>query len=167
MIGEQLLPEFDHEMASTRTVLSLVTDEHAAWKPHDKSYTMGELALHIANLLAWTRMTLTKSEYDLNPPDGSDAPTRSYTTSTDLLEVFDANVKDARDAIASTSDEEFMRPWTLKNGGQTVFTQPRAGVLRSFLFNHVYHHRGQMTVYLRLRDVPLPMVYGPTADTQM
>ena len=150
-----------------RTVLALVSDDDADWKPHAKSYTMGQLAMHIANLLTWAKLTLTESEFDLNPPGGTQTPSRSYTSPDDLLDTFDANVKQARDAIANTDDDEFRKPWTLKHAGQDVFTQPRIGVLRSFLLNHVYHHRGQLTVYLRLRDIPLPMVYGPTADTKM
>ena len=166
MISEQVLPEFDREMATTRTVLELVRDEDADWQPHMKSFSMGKLAVHIANLPRWARLALHATEYDMNPPGGSDEPPRTYESTSALLEEFDTNVQAAHDAIASASDEDFMQGWTLKSGGHEVFTQPRVGVLRSFVMNHIYHHRGQLTVYLRLRDIPLPMVYGPTADTR-
>jgi uncharacterized damage-inducible protein DinB len=167
MIADNLLPEFDHEMATTRTVLALVRDEDADWKPHTKSFSMGDLALHITNLPQWAGLTLTATEYDMNPPGGSDDPPRRFESSAALLDVFDANVKAAREVIANTSDDDFAVGWTLKNDGHDIFTQPRIGVMRGFIMNHIIHHRGQLTVYLRLRDIPLPMVYGPTADTKM
>ena len=165
MIREQFLPEFDREMATTRTVLALVRDEDADWQPHEKSFSMGNLALHIVNLPKWAGLALHATEYDMNPPEGSDEPPRAFRSTSALLQEFDTNVEAARKAIEGTSDEAFMEGWTLKSGGHEVFTQPRVGVLRSFVMNHIYHHRGQLTVYLRLRDIPLPMVYGPTADT--
>ncbi len=165
MISKSLLPEFDHEMATTRTVLELVRDEDAEWQPHEKSFSMANLAQHIANLPKWALLALNATEYDMDPPEGSNDPPSTYESTSALLEGFDTNVQAARDAIESTSDEGFMVGWTLKSGGRELFTQPRVGIIRSFVMNHIYHHRGQLTVYLRLRDIPLPMVYGPTADT--
>jgi len=162
-IAESMLPEFDREMTNTRKVLERVPEAHHAWKPHEKSYTMGELALHLANIPTWTAITLKQSELDVGASGGKPAR-REFTTRQALLETFDANVTAAREAIVSTPDEEMMKPWTLKDGGRVVFTMPKAAVLRSWIFNHPIHHRGQLTVYLRMKDVPLPNIYGPTAD---
>jgi uncharacterized damage-inducible protein DinB len=164
-IAQSILPEFDHETANTRKVLERVPEAYVAWKPHAKSYSLGDLALHLANLPVWAGITLKQSEFDVDPPGGGPGrPTRVWESGTALLKTFDENVAAARGAIAETSDEEMMRPWTLKKAGKAQFTQPKIVVLRSFVMNHSIHHRGQLTVYLRLKDVPLPFIYGPTAD---
>ncbi|MEP7220609.1 MAG: DinB family protein [Bacteroidota bacterium] len=164
-IAESILPEFDQEMANTRKLLTIVPEEHASWKPHEKSASMGGLALHLANIPTWTGFTLTKTELDLKPADGGGFVPPTYTSMADTLEQFDKNVADARATIASTSDEEMMVPWTLMQGEHKVFTLPRVAVLRSFVLSHSIHHRGQLDVYLRLKDVPLPGIYGPSADS--
>ena len=164
-IADAFLPEFDQEMSKTRQVLERVPEADHAWKPHPKSFSMGELALHLANIPTWTAVSLTQSEFDMNPDEPPDNPIRDFESVAALLATLDKNVKDARDAIASTDDQTFMADWTLKDSGKALFTMPRAAVIRSFVINHVIHHRGQLTVYLRLRDVPLPFIYGPTADT--
>lgn len=163
-IAETMLGEFDHEMVTTRTVLERVPDGDAAWKPHAKSYSMGDLALHLANIPTWITPTVRRSELDLDPPGGSPFPVRTFTTAADLVRTFDANVAAAREALAAAPDAGMMEPWTLKSAGNVILTMPRVAVLRSFIMNHMIHHRAQLTVYLRLRDVPLPSVYGPTAD---
>jgi uncharacterized damage-inducible protein DinB len=163
-IAESLLPEFDHEMATTRSLLERVPETEGAWVPHAKSMPLGRLAAHIAELVAWTNSTIQQTELDFGVP-GAYNPAQ-LTTTAKLLELFDANVKSARAAIAGVSDADLMVPWTLRNGEHVIITMPRVAVLRSMVMNHVIHHRGQLSVYLRLHDVPLPSIYGPTADTQ-
>jgi uncharacterized damage-inducible protein DinB len=163
-IAQSLLPEIDQENASTRRLLELVPDSRAAWKPHAKSWSLGDLSVHIANLPAWAAMTMQSSELDLRPPGGPAWTPPKYSSPAATVEMFDENSGRARAAIAAASDADLMAPWTLKKAGQTIFTLPRVGSLRSFVMNHVIHHRGQLTVYLRLCDVPLPSTYGPTAD---
>ena len=163
-LADVLISEFDHEMATTRKLLELVPEDQAAWKPHPKSFTLGELSLHLANLPTWAVMTAQETEFDMAPSDGSGPERPTYRSPAATLEYFDENIQKARAAIISLSDADMTVPWTLKHAGQTVFSMPRAAVLRSFVMNHLIHHRGQLTVYLRQCDVPLPSVYGPTAD---
>lgn len=162
-LRDALLPEFDHEMASTRKVLERVPDADAAWRPHPKSWSLGDLSAHLANIPYWGSLTLTENEYDLAPPGGS-APRRKFEGTAANVKDFDGKVSAARVALAAASDADLMAPWTLKKGGKNMFTLPRVAVLRSLVLSHMIHHRGQLTVYLRLRDVPLPNLYGPTAD---
>jgi uncharacterized damage-inducible protein DinB len=162
MIAETLLPEFDHEMATTRTLLERVPAEHIDFKPHPKSTTLGNLALHVANLPRWALLTIEQTEFDVAAPQDK----RTFSTTEKLVADFDTLVAAARATLAGASDETLRVAWTLRAGEHTVFTMPRVGVLRSFVLNHGIHHRGQLTVYLRMNDVPLPEIYGPTADTQ-
>jgi uncharacterized damage-inducible protein DinB len=164
-IRDALLPEFDHEMATTRRLLERVPDEHFAWKPHEKSMSLGELAGHIANLPMWCSATLQHTVLDLDT-FGEDVSLRAPASRTAMLEEFDARVSAARAALAASSDPEMLTPWTLKKGSQEFFTMPRISAVRSFVMNHLIHHRGQLSVYLRLQNVPLPSIYGPTADEQ-
>jgi uncharacterized damage-inducible protein DinB len=165
-IAESILPEFDHETATTRTLLERVPPDKAEWKPHAKSMSLGQLAMHIANLPNWASITLERTEFDPNPPEGPRVTTPAYASGAKLLQTYDANVSAARALLARTTDAEFMVPWALKNGGKILFSMPRIAVFRSFILNHAVHHRGQLSVYLRLLDVPIPNIYGPTADTQ-
>jgi uncharacterized damage-inducible protein DinB len=165
-IAESILPEFDHETATTRTLLERVPADKAEWKPHAKSMSLGQLAMHIANLPNWASITLERTEFDSNPPDGPRVTSPSYESGAKLLQTYDANVSAARVLLVRTTDAEFMVPWALKNGGKSLFSMPRVAVFRSFVLNHAVHHRGQLSVYLRLLDVPIPNIYGPTADTQ-
>jgi uncharacterized damage-inducible protein DinB len=165
-IADSILPEFDHETATTRTLLERVPADKAEWKPHAKSMSLGQLAMHIANLPMWASITLERKEFDTNPPGGSSVTRPSFASSSQLLAAYDTNVSAARALVARTTDGEFMVQWTLKNSGKSMFSMPRIAVLRSFVLNHAVHHRGQLSVYLRLLDVPLPNIYGPTADTQ-
>ena len=165
-IAQLLLPEFDHEMANTRRLLEIVPAADAAWRPHPKSWTLGDLASHIATLPLWARLTMERSELDPGSPANASLQRVRFTTIPELLEQFDRNVRDARAALAAASDAAMGETWTLKSGAATVFSMPRAAVMRGFVLNHMIHHRGQLTVYLRLRDVPLPSIYGPTADTR-
>ena len=164
-IAEIILPEFDHETATTRALLERVPPDKAQWRPHPKSMALGELSMHVATLPRWTSFTLERTEFDMNPVGGPQLSRPAYQSGEHLLQTHDDHVRTARAIIARTSDGEFMVPWTLKNGGRTMFNMPRTAVLRSFVLNHIVHHRGQLSVYLRLLDVPLPSMYGPTADT--
>ncbi|HEU0179235.1 MAG TPA: DinB family protein [Blastocatellia bacterium] len=163
-ISASLLPEFDQEMANTRKALERVPDDKFDWKPHEKSGTMGWLANHLANLPSWTVYTINRDSLDLAPVDGESIKWEGKGSREELLEYFDQNVAAARDAIAAASDQELLKPWSLLKGGVTLMTLPKIAVLRGFVMNHIIHHRGQFTVYLRLNDVPVPPLYGPSAD---
>jgi len=163
-ISASLLPEFDQEMANTRKALERIPDDKFDWKPHEKSWAMGGLATHLANLPIWTVYTINQDSLDLAPPGGGSFRVEEKGSRREILEDFDKNVAAARDAIAGASDEEMLKPWTLLKGGVTLMTLPKIAVLRSFVMNHIIHHRGQFTVYLRLNDVPVPSIYGPSAD---
>ena len=164
-IRDGLLPEFDHEMATTRRLLERVPEAEFAWKPHARSMALGQLAGHIVNLPHWCSATLATTVFDLDDLPVATGPQLPASRAA-LIEEFDAKVSAARNQLTSTTDAEFMTPWTLKKGGQEVFTLPRISAIRSFVMNHLIHHRGQLSVYLRLKDVPLPSIYGPTADEQ-
>jgi uncharacterized damage-inducible protein DinB len=164
-LAQSLLPEFDHEAAVTRTVLERVPEAQAAWKPHPKSMSLGHLAIHVASIASWTIPTLQATELDLAPPGGEPYKGPSWQSLADTLRVFDTTIVKARAAIVPVTDLEMAQLWTLKKGGVKMFTMPRAAVLRSFVFSHTIHHRAQLGVYLRLLDVPVPAMYGPTADT--
>ena len=163
-ISEVFLAEWDQEVAATRRLLERVPPDKLARTPHDKSYSLRQLAGHLAQLHGWTAITLKADEFDVNPPEGGDYPQPTLESTGDILALFDQTTAEARNDIAATSDETFGETWTFKNGGETVFAAPKAGVLRRFVMNHVIHHRGQLTVYLRLLDVPLPQTFGPSAD---
>ncbi len=165
-IAQSLLPEFDHEMATTRKLLERVPEAKSTWKPHDKSFSMGTLAQHIAELVGWATMTMSTTELDMAPAGGESYKTPAFTSTAALLERFDQNVAAARAAIAAASDADFMVGWTLKMAGKDLFTIPRVGCVRTWMMNHVVHHRGQLSVYLRLNDIPVPSMYGPSADEQ-
>jgi uncharacterized damage-inducible protein DinB len=165
-LPQMLLPEFDQEMASTRRLLEIVPAADAPWRPHPKSYSLGDLASHIAMLPLWGKLVLQQPELDLGLPANASIAQMPFSTEAELLDRFDRHVREARSALASMSDAAMGAAWSLKNRGAPVFSAPRAGVLRSFVLNHMIHHRGQLTVYLRLRDVALPSLYGPTADTR-
>jgi uncharacterized damage-inducible protein DinB len=163
---QTLVPEFDQEMANTRRLLEIIPEADAAWRPHRKSYSLGNLGAHIALLPLWGNFVLRQPELDLGLPANAAIAQAPFTTVAELLDQFDRRVREARAALVSTPDAAMGATWTLKNRGTPVFSAPRAGVLRSFVLSHMIHHRGQLSVYLRLRDVALPSLYGPTADTQ-
>lgn len=163
-IAKSLLPEFDHEMITTRAVLSAVAEDRTGFRPHPRSWTMGELSLHIANLLHWLCMTLQSTELDLDPVDGPTFTSPKFESAAATLARFEQNRDAARAALAQASDGDLMVPWTLKSRGHAIFTMPRLACVRTFVLNHVIHHRGQLTVYLRLCDIAVPSIYGPTAD---
>ena len=162
-LKDALLPEFDHEMGTTRRLLERVPDADLAWKPHAKSFSLGQLAAHLANIPRWVDATLDFSVFDVASV-GDDARPKQPDTMSALVAIFDENVKKARAKIDAQPDPALFATWTFKNGEHEIFTMPKIAVLRSFIMNHMIHHRGQLSVYLRLRDVPLPSIYGPTAD---
>lgn len=158
---DALLPEFDHEMTTTRKALERVPEGKFDWKPHAKSFSLGALATHLANLPSWGTETLTKSEIDL---PAVQQPAGALPSKTELMAAFDRNVAAARAAMIGRTDAELLAIWSLKRGGKTLFSMPKTAVLRSFVLSHIIHHRAQLGVYLRLLDVPVPATYGPTAD---
>lgn len=158
-IAETLLPEFDLEMKTTRRVIERVPTEKGEWKPHEKSFSLGHLTQLVATMPGWLISIARGKNIDL----ASGGQRYSYETTENLLATFDKLVADARAAMAETSDEDYAKPWSLTMGEQVLFTTPRGETARSTI-NHLIHHRGQLTVYLRLLDVPVPSIYGPTAD---
>jgi uncharacterized damage-inducible protein DinB len=157
---DSLLPEFDHEMSITRTVLERVPDDRFDWKPHTKSFAVGQLAQHLANIPWWGTMTLSEAGIDLAEfPPPAPLPTRA-----DVLALFEKNVASARAALVGKSDAELKAQWVLKREGHVIFSMPKHAVWRSFVISHIIHHRAQLGVYLRLLDVPVPSTYGPSAD---
>jgi uncharacterized damage-inducible protein DinB len=159
-LTQMLLAELQQEAATTRKMLERVPQDAFTWKPHEKSMGMGQLAAHVANLFgAWLRASLSADEYNL-----SDSRPSGEESVASILEAFDRHVAEAAEILKNQSDEGLLNVWRLKRGEQVLFELPRWVVVRSMVFNHIIHHRGQLSVYLRLRDVPLPPVYGPTAD---
>jgi uncharacterized damage-inducible protein DinB len=161
---DAFIVEFDHEMAATRRVLERVPDDVFDWRPHTRSFSLGALASHVAQLPHWGRQILDAESYDLA---GASGQSPSNATRAEVLETFDRHVGEVRRALVMGSDAELAAPWTLKRGPHIVLSMPRIAALRRFLLHHVIHHRGQLTVYLRLREVPVPPLYGPTADERM
>lgn len=157
---DALLPEFDHEMATTRKVLERLPDGKFAWKPHERSMTLGRLAGHITEIPGWVKETLTKDCVDVGGEPSPDMP----ATRAEVLARFDKVVAVVRPLLAGAADAHLMTPWTLKYNGAVILSMPRAAVLRGFVLSHLIHHRGQMSVYLRLNEVPVPAIYGPSAD---
>jgi len=160
-ISDALLPEFDHEISTTRKLLERVPDDKWSWTPHEKSMTLGRLACHVAEITQFAAAVANTDSMDFAKGDYKviDAPGRER-----LLEAFDKSAAEARAAIAATKDEELGKPWSLLFDGKPVMTMPKAGVLRSAMLNHLIHHRGQLSVYLRLTGTPVPSIYGPSAD---
>jgi uncharacterized damage-inducible protein DinB len=159
-ISASLLPEFDHEMATARTVIERVPEDKFSFKPHEKSMTAGRLASHIAEMPNWATMGITQDSLDL----ATGYKPFEAASRAELLAAFDKSVAGARAAIAGASDETFFKNWSLKNGDKTLMTMPKIAVVRTFVLNHVIHHRGQLSVYLRELNVPVPSIYGPSAD---
>jgi uncharacterized damage-inducible protein DinB len=162
--GQALLPEFDHEMAGLRRTLERVPEEKFDWRPHAKSGTMGWLASHLATLPSFAVRAIETESFELAPGGQPPAGPPKLKTRQEVLETFDTNRNAARAAIAGASDDSLMKTWTLLFNGKTVFAMPRAAVLRGPFMNHTIHHRAQLGVYLRLNDVAVPALYGPSAD---
>jgi len=159
-IKDGLLAEYDHEMGTTRKLLERVPDDKLAWQPHAKSMSLAGLATHLTNLPNWGATILNDLSFDLAEAPPVLQPKRSRA---EILDAFDAAAKQTRAALDKT-DAELMAPWSLRRSGHEVFTMPRVAAFRTFVLYHVVHHRGQLSVYLRLNDVPVPAIYGPSAD---
>jgi len=151
-------------MANTRKMLALVPDDKLDYSPHDKSMNMGRLAGHIAEMVRWAVETLNTQQMDVAPVGGPSYQPYIITSGEDLLAVFDKNFAASREAVAGASDEALLTSWSLLAGGKNLFTMPRIAVLKSMVLNHIIHHRAQLSLYLRLNDVPIPGMYGPSAD---
>jgi uncharacterized damage-inducible protein DinB len=160
-IGSAFIAELEHEGKVAREVLSRIPADKFDWKPHEKSMPFGRLASHIAEMFAWTPSTLTQPELDFSKFDYK--PFEPASTE-ELLEFLDKNVAEAIEALRITPNEQFMENWIMRNGETVYFTMPKVAVMRSFVMNHIIHHRGQLSVYLRLNDIAVPSIYGPSAD---
>ena len=163
-ISKMILPEFEHEMANTRKTLERVPDDKLGWKPHEKSMTLGGLSTHLAHIPSWTAQTFDRDELDVAPPGSGPYRLEEAKSTAELLEAFDQNVSSARAALEAATDEKWHGKWSLLMTGKPIFTLPRTAVMRGFVMNHLIHHRAQLGVYLRLLDVPVPSIYGPSAD---
>jgi uncharacterized damage-inducible protein DinB len=159
-IAQSLLPEFDHEMANTRKTLERVAENKLDYKPDPKSMSLGVLASHVAEMVGWLPSMMQGPELDI-PPDFKPF---LATSRKELLDTFDKNVAGSRAALAAAGDQALMQEWSLKFGGNAMFSMPRIAVYRSMIMNHVIHHRAQLTVYFRLNGIPVPGLYGPSAD---
>jgi uncharacterized damage-inducible protein DinB len=165
-LTDLFLGELDREAPLTRRVLERVPEGRNDWRPHEKSMPLGRLAALVAGMPAWLAMMIDKNEFDLNPPGGSSGSFQTnFRTTADLVKTMEEGVSAARTALQKTNDDHLMKPWRLLVSGKTVAEQPRHIMMRDSI-NHLAHHRGQMTVYLRLNDVAVPAVYGPSADDQ-
>ena len=160
---DALLPEYDHEIGTTRRLLERAPEREFAWKPHEKSMSLGRLVWHLAEIPSWGGTIVDGSSYDL-AAEANTPPQAEQKSRAEMLAVFDQNAAAARAAIAPKTDAELLAPWTLKKGRHDIFTLPKVAVLRNLVLNHLIHHRGQLSVYLRLKDIPIPAIYGPSAD---
>lgn len=163
-LNEALLPEFDMEMANARKTLERVPAEKFSWKPHEKSGTMGWLANHVADIPEWASYTINQDALDMAPNGVPTTPPPPPNTTKELLDKFDRNVKAAREALSKTNDAHLHKTWSLLSNGQTIIAMPRIACLRTWVMNHAIHHRAQLGVYLRLNNIPVPAIYGPSAD---
>ncbi len=163
-IAEALLPELEYESANTRKVLERVPDGKFDYKPHPKCFSMGDLASHIATIPLWGIVTLEKDSFDVAPVGEEPWKAPTFNSARELIEGFDQGIASMKAALARTTDADMMKPWALLQGGKTLFSMPRVAVLRSFIFNHAIHHRAQLGVYLRMNNIPVPAIYGPSAD---
>jgi prepilin-type processing-associated H-X9-DG protein len=165
LISQSLLPEYDSEMANTRRVLERIPNDKLSWTPHPKSGTFAWLGGHVANIPTWITFTIHGDSFDVAPPGGGEPPkTPKPSSSEELLKTFEENVRAGRAAITEASDEQWMQTWSLLKGGEVVFAMPKVAVVRGMVMNHLIHHRAELCVYLRLNDIPVPGLYGPSAD---
>ncbi len=160
-LASAFLGELENEAKVTRQLLERVPAEKFDWKPHEKSMTFGRLAVHCAEMFGWTKETLKSDVLDFATMDFTPYEPK---TNEELLAFFDEHIANAQIILGETSDETFMTDWTMRNGDQVYMTMPKVAVMRTFVMNHIIHHRGQLSVYLRLNDIPVPSIYGPSAD---
>ena len=160
-LNEDFIAELQQEAVSTRKCLERIPQEKFDWKPHEKSFTMSKLAAHVAETISWVKEVIETPELDFAAHEHTPF---EPTTTLELVEYFDKNLAAATDALQNASDETLAENWKLRNGEEVYFDMPRAQVLRGMAFNHLINHRGQLSVYLRLNDIPVPALYGPSAD---
>ena len=165
-IAESILPEFEMEMAGTRKTLERIPDDKLEWKAHSKSNSIGWVASHLAEIPGWVEGTLTQDSWDINPEGGKPYRTPELNARQQILDHFDVNVATAGKRIAATADDEFAKSWSLLSGGQPLITMPKLAVIRTWVLNHAIHHRAHLCVYLRLNDIAVPALYGPSGDEQ-
>jgi uncharacterized damage-inducible protein DinB len=166
-IARLLLPEFDAEMQITRRLLERVPEGNPDWKPHAKSMALARLATHVSEIPGWVVWTFGKDELDIAPPGAPKFVPQILTNTAALLAQFDKKAAEGRATLAAAPDDAFTKPWAFQMGGKTLWTKPKFDVYRMFGINHLVHHRSQLGVYLRLRDVAIPGTYGPSADESM
>ena len=159
-LKDGVLAEFDHEIATTRKLLERLPEDKLSWRPHEKSRSLGSLATHLGSICHWSRIILDQPSFDLTgpPPQLEEKASRA-----EILAAFNESATRTRAAL-DKSDAEYLGMWSLKRGGQEIFSMPRVAAFRTFVLYHIVHHRGQLSVYLRLNDIPVPAIYGPTAD---
>ncbi len=160
-LNEPLVMELEQEAQSTRKMLERLPADKLTWRPHEKSMTLGRLAMHLAEIPGWVNATLLADELDFAKMDYKPV---EAVSSEEAVKKFDGTLASAIETLKKTDDAEMMKNWTMRNGDQVYFTMPKIAVLRGFVYSHLVHHRGQMSVYLRLLDVPVPGSYGPSAD---
>ncbi len=162
-INQALIAELQQEAANTKKILSIVPSDKFNWKPHERSMSLGELSHHVAGLTGWASQTINSNELDM----ADYKPPILPTSTQELIDFFEENLTKSLNSLEKATDEELHQIWKLKKGDQVFFELPKIVVIRTACFNHIYHHRGQLSVYLRLLDVKIPGMYGPSADEQM
>ena len=161
---DAFMPDFDQEMANTRNTLDRLPADNLTWRPHPRSWNMAELATHIAVIPGWIAMILESDTFDVAPGGRPADEVTPGETREQIMDLLRSNVAQARQALQTAAEDVFAQSWSLLAGGKPLFTMPRSGVLRGMVLHHLIHHRGQLLVYLRLNDIPLPSIYGPSAD---
>lgn len=160
-LNQQFISELQHELESTRKILNVLPEDMLTWKPHEKSMTLGRLAAHVSELVGWITMTLKTDELDFSKIDYKPLVP---TTVQEIKDVLEKCAVEAIAALETAAPEDFGKIWTLRRGEHIILALPKSATIRSMAMNHLYHHRGQLTVYLRILDVPVPGMYGPSAD---
>lgn len=163
-LTDLFLGELETEAVGTRRTLERVPAGHNTWKPHEKSMELGYLASLCATMPAWIEMMINRDELDIQAAEGVKFKPQPWSTSADLVRMLDESVTEARRALLKTTEEHLMKPWRFVVAGNVISENPRYVMIRDAVFNHLAHHRGQLTVYLRLKDAPVPAIYGPSAD---
>ncbi|GAA4438667.1 DinB family protein [Bremerella cremea] len=156
--------DFETELANTRKTLERVPNDKWDWKINEKSNTIGWVAGHLAEIPGWAVSTWTKDELDFNPPGGPGYSPTAVSNCDEVLALFDKNAAAAKEAIADIQEADLGKPWSLLSGGEVLFTMPKIAVMRTFVINHIVHHRAILTVYYRVNGVPVPALYGPSGD---
>jgi uncharacterized damage-inducible protein DinB len=162
--AEMILPEYDQEMAGARKVLERIPEDKLEWRAHPKSNTIGWNANHLVEIPGWVEPTLLHSTFDMAPVGGPRYLSPKLTTRKEILELFDRNVAAGRTALSKVRDESLGEMWSLAEAGKVLLTMPRAAAIRGFVLNHLIHHRAILTVYLRLNNISVPALYGPSGD---